>query len=80
ALQKASSIDRKTALTPKSRPEEIFHVDQVERILQQHERGTFDHANKIWLLLTYASWHRQNQATTVSASPSDLGTKLTPSP
>jgi asparagine synthase (glutamine-hydrolysing) len=43
-------------------PGEIFRMEVVEQILADHERGTVDHANRIWLLLTFASWHSQYQS------------------
>jgi len=43
-------------------PEEIFSRDVVQQTLTQHEKGTVDHANRIWLLLTFASWHSQYQS------------------
>ena len=43
-------------------PESVFRKEVVQRTLVQHERGTVDHANRIWLLLTFASWHRQYQS------------------
>ena len=40
-------------------PDEIFCKDTVERMLTEHEgpAGVIDHANRIWLLLTFAAWH-----------------------
>ena len=43
-------------------PESIFRKESVQKTLFEHERGTVDHANRIWLLLTFASWHSQYQA------------------
>jgi len=43
-------------------PGDIFSKDCVQRTLAEHQRGTADHANRIWLLLTFASWHAQYQS------------------
>ncbi|MFK7734814.1 MAG: asparagine synthase (glutamine-hydrolyzing) [Pirellulaceae bacterium] len=37
-------------------PAELFQPSVVEKTLQEHDRGTVDHANRIWLLLTIATW------------------------
>lgn len=42
-------------------PPELFQTEAVQRILREHQSGQFDHARKIWLLLTFAAWHRQYQ-------------------
>lgn len=42
-------------------PAELFQPAAVQRILSEHQSGQFDHARKIWLLLTFAAWHRQYQ-------------------
>ena len=42
-------------------PGEMFCKVAVEQTLAEHQRGTVDHANRIWLLLTFASWHAQYQ-------------------
>lgn len=54
-------------------PDEIFRKEAVEKTLAEHHRGAIDHANRIWLLLTFASWHSQYQSSdsisaTVAAS------------
>ena len=49
-------------------PKEIFSQSKVQQILREHDRGTADHANKIWLLLVFAAWHRQYQVATPSVS------------
>jgi asparagine synthase (glutamine-hydrolysing) len=45
-------------------PTKIFSPSKVQQILREHERGTADHSNKIWLLLVFAAWHRQYQVAT----------------
>lgn len=42
-------------------PSSLFSATKVESILQEHRLGKVDHANKIWLLLTFAAWHRNYQ-------------------
>lgn len=42
-------------------PDNLFRPAKVESILQEHRRGTADHANKIWLMLTFAEWYRSYQ-------------------
>jgi asparagine synthase (glutamine-hydrolysing) len=49
-------------------PGEIFEAKHVRRILSEHDRGSADHARKIWLLLVFATWHRQ-QARYASHGP-----------
>jgi len=44
-------------------PDNVFQLQHVEKVLHEHQSGRADHANKIWLLLAYASWHRQTQST-----------------
>ena len=51
-------------------PMNIFSASKVQQILHEHERGTADHANKIWLLLVFAAWHRQYQVATPTISQS----------
>lgn len=48
-------------------PEEIFNAKTVHRILMEHQRGVLDHSRKIWLLLAFASWHRQYQRDGIGA-------------
>jgi asparagine synthase (glutamine-hydrolysing) len=48
-------------------PEEIFNATTVHRILMEHQRGVLDHSRKIWLLLAFASWHRQYQRDGIGA-------------
>lgn len=43
-------------------PPEMFRPDALQQVLAEHERGQVDHANRIWLLLTFASWHAQYQS------------------
>lgn len=55
-------------------PAEIFSQRKVQAILQEHRKGRVDHANKIWLLLTFAAWHRRYQRAepvALAASQSD---------
>ncbi|QEG38978.1 asparagine synthase (glutamine-hydrolyzing) [Roseimaritima ulvae] len=40
-------------------PSELFNPKTVRQTLAEHQRGTVDHANRIWLLLTFASWYSQ---------------------
>lgn len=47
-------------------PEELFQRSGVEKVLAEHQRGSADHANKIWLLLAYASWNQQTQGNGLS--------------
>lgn len=42
-------------------PAELFRPEAVQRLLREHQVGQVDHARKIWLLLTFAAWHRQYQ-------------------
>ncbi len=42
-------------------PGEIFSQKKVQSVLREHRNGTVDHANKIWLLLVFAAWHRMYQ-------------------
>jgi len=59
-------------------PEEIFSPNIVQQTLDQHDRGTVDHANRIWLLLTFASWHSQYQSNdSVSASITPIAPEAT---
>ncbi|XZE54983.1 asparagine synthase (glutamine-hydrolyzing) [Planctomycetaceae bacterium SH139] len=43
-------------------PGEICRPQAVQRILAEHQEGSVDHANRIWLLLTFAAWHREYQS------------------
>ncbi|MEM8733705.1 MAG: asparagine synthase (glutamine-hydrolyzing) [Planctomycetota bacterium] len=45
-------------------PPGIFNEHTIRRTLLEHDRGQVDHANRIWLLLTIATWHGQQQAAT----------------
>lgn len=51
-------------------PQDLFNSKAVEKTLEEHDRGTADHANRLWLLLTYATWKQQSslQARTGPAS------------
>ncbi|MCA9193634.1 MAG: asparagine synthase (glutamine-hydrolyzing) [Planctomycetales bacterium] len=42
-------------------PEDVFNLEYIRRLLREHQRGTRDHANKLWLLATIAAWHSQNR-------------------
>lgn len=42
-------------------PSEIFSATYVERLINEHQKGTADHSPKLWLLLAFAAWHRQYQ-------------------
>jgi hypothetical protein len=58
-------------------PEEIFCKRAVEQTLADHERGTIDHANRIWLLLTFAAWYSQYQSrNSIAAGASRAVTEL----
>lgn len=41
-------------------PPELFRAEAIERTLREHDRGLADHANRIWLLLAFGSWHARN--------------------
>ena len=43
-------------------PEDLFRRKTIERILKEHQKGIVDHANRIWLLMAYAAWHKQTQS------------------
>lgn len=49
-----------TLLDDKALPTELFQRNAIEKTLHEHNRGTVDHANRIWLLLTFATWYAQN--------------------
>ena len=51
-----------------SLPEDLFRRSVVDRILLEHRKGHEDHANRIWLLLSFAAWHRQYQCGTSSVA------------
>ena len=53
-------------------PEELFQRSGVQRVLDEHQRGAADHANKIWLLLAYAAWNKQTQKQTSTTAPAPL--------
>ena len=48
-------------------PSTMFNRHAVDRVLQEHDRGTMDHSYRIWLLLAFATWHETYQ--TVSSEP-----------
>jgi asparagine synthase (glutamine-hydrolysing) len=50
-------------------PPELFSQKMVQQTLAEHQRGTVDHANRIWLLLTFASWHSQYVGDGAGVSP-----------
>jgi asparagine synthase (glutamine-hydrolysing) len=37
---------------------EFAHVDEVNRILEEHRLGLRDHGQLLWCLLTFDAWHR----------------------
>lgn len=49
-------------------PTEIFSQAEVQRVLREHQQGVVDHSRKIWLLLSFAAWHRQYQSGGLSSS------------
>lgn len=53
-------------------PTAIFNHAYVADVLEQHRRGTRDHANRIWLLLAYAAWHRQRIGSRQAPAPISL--------
>lgn len=66
-----ASITKDYLLADGHLPLNLFRRPTVERILQEHQVGKVDHANKIWLLMTYASWHKQTQSR-VNESPKNM--------
>jgi asparagine synthase (glutamine-hydrolysing) len=42
-----------------SLPPELFDRATVGRLLVEHRRGSADHSNVIWLLLSYAAWRKE---------------------
>jgi asparagine synthase (glutamine-hydrolysing) len=63
-----SGLTRDYLLSSGQLPESLFRRSTVERILTEHQSGHVDHANKIWLLMAYASWHKQTQTGPVVSS------------
>lgn len=57
-------------------PSELFRQEVVERTLAEHERGAVDHSHRIWLLLTFASWHSQYQSNGANAVSAELASTL----
>ncbi|MFN3189914.1 MAG: asparagine synthase (glutamine-hydrolyzing) [Aureliella sp.] len=53
-------------------PPGVFNEQAIRETLSQHDRGQVDHANRIWLLLTIATWHGQQKTF------SDVGTSRQP--
>ena len=61
-----AGVVRDYLLSPGQLPDSVFQRKGVEQVLAEHQRGSVDHANRIWLLLAYASWHKQTQKQTQS--------------
>ncbi|MCL2348707.1 MAG: asparagine synthase (glutamine-hydrolyzing) [Planctomycetaceae bacterium] len=43
---------------PKTTARDYFQQSTVERLLEEHRHGVFDHAYRIWALLMLEYWHR----------------------
>jgi asparagine synthase (glutamine-hydrolysing) len=50
---------RSVLLDPRSLERGYFRPVAVERVLDEHERGAFDHGHRLWGLLCLELWHRQ---------------------
>ncbi|MCO6457707.1 MAG: asparagine synthase (glutamine-hydrolyzing) [Pirellulaceae bacterium] len=52
-------MTRDTLLSDAARCHEYFRREAIERLVEQHERGQFDHAYRLWALLFLELWLRQ---------------------
>ncbi|MEZ6091539.1 MAG: asparagine synthase (glutamine-hydrolyzing) [Pirellulaceae bacterium] len=43
-------------------PSDMFQRGAIERLLREHDKGLVDHSQRIWLLLTFATWHAGYQS------------------
>jgi asparagine synthase (glutamine-hydrolysing) len=50
---------RDVLLDPRSLDRGYFRPSAVERLLQEHASGAFDHGHRLWGLLCLELWHRQ---------------------
>lgn len=50
---------RDTLLSSEARGRGYFEPRQVERLIDQHESGQWDHSHRLWSLLVFEQWHRQ---------------------
>lgn len=54
-------------------PSQLFCNAAIRKTLDEHDRGTADHANRLWLLLVFAAWHQEYQVDNRTSTGSVLG-------
>jgi asparagine synthase (glutamine-hydrolysing) len=57
--QDLKDYSREVLLDPRSLGRGYFRPAAVERLLQEHASGAFDHGHRLWALLCLELWHRQ---------------------
>jgi asparagine synthase (glutamine-hydrolysing) len=50
---------RGVLLDPRSLARGYFRPEAMRRLLDNHQRGAFDHGQRLWGLLCLELWHRQ---------------------
>ena len=49
---------RETILGPRARSRGLFDHGPIEKMVGEHESGTANHADRLWLLLNLELWQR----------------------
>jgi asparagine synthase (glutamine-hydrolysing) len=53
-----ASYARQVLLDPRALARDYFRAGAVERLLDEHQSGAFDHGYRLWGLLFFEVWHR----------------------
>ena len=54
-----AGFSREILLDPLTRSRGFFRNQSVERLLDDHQAGRFDHSYRLWALLVFELWNRR---------------------
>jgi asparagine synthase (glutamine-hydrolysing) len=58
AREQFAPLLRSSILGPRARARALFEPQVLERLVGEHEAGTANHADRLWLLLNLEMWQR----------------------
>jgi asparagine synthase (glutamine-hydrolysing) len=58
ARERHAPLIRETILGPRALARSMFERQVLERLVTEHESGSANHTDRLWLLLNLEMWHR----------------------